>query len=193
MDGAHRILQCASGGRLMRYNVAQMLQEPVGSTRWHEVQAASAVLEGLQARHLEGWLKFTRTDMGIWVRGRLKAKVSAECSRCLTHVEEPLDTEISEQFYPTVDTSTRTSIAASLLEDGAFWINATNELDVREAFRQNLIGHLPMKPLCRQDCAGICEQCGVNRNQSKCHCGDETIDPRWARLFELFPSTDDGA
>lgn len=176
----------------MRFNVAQMLQEPIGSTRWHKVQEARASWEGLQARHLEGWLKFTRTDMGIWVLGRLTAEVSAECSRCLTHVEEPLDTEISEQFYPSVEISNGTAIVTPLLEDGAFRIDATNELDVREAFRQNLITSLPMKPLCTPECAGICPDCGVNRNESKCHCGEDERDPRWARLIELLPSADIG-
>ena len=176
----------------MRFNVAQMLQEPIGSTRSHRVQEASAFWEGLQAWHLEGWLKFTRTDMGIWVLGRLTAEVSAECSRCLTHVEEPLDTEISEQFYPTVDIFAGRAIAPPLLEDGAFRIDATNELDVREAFRQNLIASLPMKPLCKPDCAGICPDCGTNRNESKCRCGEDVRDPRWARLLELLPPTDSG-
>ena len=130
--------------------------------------------------------------MGIWVLGRLTAEVSAECSRCLTHVEEPLDTEISEQFYPSVDILNGTAIPVPLLEDGAFRINATNELDVREALRQNLIASLPMKPLCTPECAGICPDCGVNRNESKCHCGEDERDPRWARLIELLPSTDTG-
>ena len=176
----------------MRFNVAQMLQEPTGSVRWHRIQEAKASWEGLQARHLEGWLKFTRTDMGIWVLGRLTAEVSAECSRCLAPVEEPLDTEISEQFYPSVDISTGTAIAAPLLEDGAFRIDATNEVDVREAFRQNLITSLPMKPLCKPECAGICPDCGVNRNESECHCGGDKRDPRWAALDDVFPSTDTG-
>ena len=101
-----------------------------------------------------------------------------------------MDTEISEQFYPSVDISTGTAIASPLLEDGAFRIDATNELDVREALRQNLITSLSMKPLCKPECAGICPECGVNRNESKCHCGEEVRDPRWAALNELLPSTD---
>lgn len=177
----------------MRFNVAQLLQEPVGSTRWRQVQEAGALLDGLQAQYLEGWLKFTRTDMGIWVLGRLRANVSAECSRCLTHVEEPLDTEISEQFYPTVDILNGTAITSPMVEDESFRIDATNELDVREAFRQVLIGAMSMKPLCRHDCAGICPDCGINRNESKCSCGEDYRDPRWAQLFELFPTTDEGA
>ena len=177
----------------MRFNVAQLLQEPVGSTRWHRVQEAGALLDGLQAKSLEGWLKFTRTDMGIWVLGSLRANVSAECSRCLAHVEEPLDTEISEQFYPTVDISSGTAKTSQMIEDGSFRIDATNELDVREVFRQVLIGTMSMKPLCKLDCAGICPDCGVNRNESKCNCGEGYRDPRWAQLFELFPTTDEGA
>ena len=130
--------------------------------------------------------------MGIWVLGRLTAEVSAECSRCLADVEEPLNTEISEQYYPSVDTSTGTAITAPLVEEEAFRIDATNELDIREALRQNLITSLPMKPLCKPECAGICPDCGVNRNESQCHCGEDERDPRWARLIELIPSTDTG-
>lgn len=130
--------------------------------------------------------------MGIWVLGRLTAEVSAECSRCLADVEEPLNTEISEQYYPSVDISTGTAITAPLVEEEAFRIDATNELDIREALRQNLITSLPMKPLCKPECAGICPDCGVNRNESQCHCGEDERDPRWARLIELIPSTDTG-
>lgn len=130
--------------------------------------------------------------MGIWVLGRLTAEVSAECSRCLADVEEPLNTEISEQYYPSVDISTGTARTAPLVEEEAFRIDATNELDIREALRQNLITSLPMKPLCKPECAGICPDCGVNRNESQCHCGEDERDPRWARLIELIPSTDTG-
>lgn len=177
----------------MRFNVAQMLQEPVGSIRWHRLQEASASWEGLQAWHLEGWLKFTRTDLGIWALGRLTAEVSAECSRCLIHVKEPLDTEISEQFYPTVDITNGTVIALPMMEEAAFRIDATNELNVGEALRQTLIASLPMKPLCKEDCAGICANCGIDRNQSECRCGEDQRDPRWAQLLQLLPSTDTGA
>jgi len=67
----------------MQYSVAQMLQEPIGSVRQHQVQETNVTLDDIQAKRLEGWLKFTRTDIGIWVKGRLKIEVSSQCSRCL--------------------------------------------------------------------------------------------------------------
>ena len=176
----------------MQYSVAQMLQEPIGSVRQHQVQETNVTLDDIQAKRLEGWLKFTRTDIGIWVKGRLKIEVSSQCSRCLEGFDSPLDTEISEQFYPAVELTTGAAIAAPVLEE-AFRISPTNVLDTREALRQNIISRLPMKPLCNPECAGICPECGVNRNKAECHCEVRTVDPRWERLLELLPPTDKGS
>ena len=49
----------------MEYNVAQMLQEPMGSVRQYQVQETSVTLDEVEVNRLEGWLKFTRTDIGI--------------------------------------------------------------------------------------------------------------------------------
>lgn len=45
---------------------------------------------------------------------------------------------------------------------------------------------LPMQPLCREDCAGLCPCCGVDRNQSSCDCAREAVDPRWEKLKHLM-------
>ena len=154
----------------MRFNVAQLLQEPTGAVRWHEVRETAAVWEGFRVRQLEGWLKLTRTDRGIWAQGRLAAETTVECSRCLAPVDELLETEFSEQFYPLADFATGAD-AALMLEDEAFSIEADQELDVREACRQNLLTRLSLQPLCKADCAGLCPGCGVDRNAAACRCG----------------------
>jgi uncharacterized protein len=177
----------------MEYNVAQMLQEPMGSVRQYQVQETSITLDEVEVNRLEGWLKFTRTDTGIWVKGRLKAEVSAQCSRCLRDFNSPLNTEIDEEFYPAVELKTETALAESVTEEESFKISPTNVLDIREAFRQNIVSRMPMKFLCKQDCAGICPDCGVDRNEAECHCDIRTVDPRWERLLELLPSTGEGS
>ncbi len=174
----------------MEYNVAQMLQEPMGSVRQSQVQETSVTLDEVEVNRLEGWLKFTRTDIGIWVKGRLKAEVSAQCSRCLKGFDSPLNTEINEEFYSAVEVKAGTALAESVMEEEAFKISPTNVLDIREVFRQNIVSRMPMKPLCKQDCAGICPDCGVDRNEAECHCDVRTVDPRWERLLDLLPSTD---
>jgi uncharacterized protein len=58
-------------------------------------------------------------------------------------------------------------------------------LDVREVIRQNALLAIPMKPLCKEDCAGLCSQCGKDLNTKQCKCIKQEIDPRWAKLVNL--------
>jgi uncharacterized protein len=187
------LLVCRRMEGHMEYNVAQMLLEPIGSVRQFEIQETFVALDDVEVNRLEGWLKLTRTDIGIWVKGRLKLEVSSQCGRCLKGFNAPLNTEINEQYYPAVELTTGAAIAAPVLEEEAFRIGPTNVLDTREALRQNIVSRMPMKPLCHQDCAGICPECGVDRNEAQCLCVVRTVDPRWERLLELLPSTDKGS
>jgi uncharacterized protein len=66
-----------------------------------------------------------------------------------------------------------------------FWIDLSNNLDASEAIRQGLISETPMAPLCQPDCAGICPECGTNRNTNPCECETDHIDPRLAGLLDL--------
>tara|TARA_B100000470_G_C19499888_1_gene262598 strand:- start:34 stop:567 length:534 start_codon:yes stop_codon:yes gene_type:complete len=177
----------------MNYNVAQFLQEPTGSVRHYRVQEEIVFLGDVNAKCLEGWLKFTRTDSGIWIKGPLAMDVSTQCSRCLEEFDVQLKTEITEEFYPTVVPKTGSVVADPVIDEEAFLINLANELDTREAVRQHVVSILPMKPLCKRDCAGICPHCGVNSNEVQCHCDVTPMDSRWERLIELLPSTEKGS
>jgi len=70
-------------------------------------------------------------------------------------------------------------------------------MDLTEPVRQALLVALPMKPLCREDCAGICPQCGANRNETQCGPAEETVDDRWSGLRSLrledFPASQNRA
>ena len=178
----------------MEYNVAQILQEPTGSVRHYEVQEEIIDLGDVQAKHLKGWLKLTRTNSGIWIQGRLEMDVSTQCSRCLEDFNAPLATEITEEFSPTVGPKAGSAkVGPATDEEEAFLISLTNVLDTREAIRQSIVSILPMKPLCKQECVGICPHCGVNSNEVQCHCNVTRTDSRWERLLELLPSTEKGS
>jgi uncharacterized protein len=69
----------------------------------------------------------------------------------------------------------------------AFTIDAHHILDLSEAVRQYTVINIPMKPLCKPNCAGLCPQCGANRNEAPCQCPQEQGDPRWAVLQQLLP------
>jgi uncharacterized protein len=94
----------------------------------------------------------------------------------------PLD--IEEEYYPIIDIN----IGAKLPppdESGAFTIDERHILDLTEAIRQYKVMALPMKPLCREECAGICPTCGKNLNEGPCDCPSDEADPRWAELLKL--------
>ena len=178
----------------MEYNVAQILQEPTGSVRHYEVQEEIIDLGDVQAKHLKGRLKLTRTSSGIWVQGRLGMNVPTQCSRCLKEFDSPLGTEITEEFSPTVVPKAGSAeVGLATDDEEEFLISLTNVLDTREAIRQSIVSVLPMKPLCKQECLGICPHCGVNSNEVQCHCNVTWTDPRWEQLLELLPSTEKGS
>ena len=59
------------------------------------------------------------------------------------------------------------------------------ELDLCEAVQEQVIMALPVRPLCREDCRGLCPVCGADLNEESCTCAEKTVDPRWKALSEL--------
>lgn len=149
----------------MRFLVAQQLREPIGSSRSYKIEE-SLELEGC-SHPVKGEVDFLRTSRGILVKGRVLISLEAVCSRCLCSFLFPLNLEIEEEFYPTVD-----PVRGYVLPPypDAFTIDERQFLDLTEALRQNAISNMPIKFLCRPDCAGLCPQCGANLNEGPCLC-----------------------
>ncbi len=162
----------------MVINVSQQLKEPVGSIRHHRVSKGSS--GGL----LDGELTLLRTDRGILVRGTLTTSIQAVCSRCLSAFDQRLTLNIEEEYLPTADPPTGTSLSKG--EEGTFVIDEQQQLDLGEAVRQYSLLALPMKPLCREGCAGLCPSCGHNLNLGSCSCPSRAADPRFSQLASLF-------
>ena len=75
--------------------------------------------------------------------------------------------------------------AFKALDDG--WAVVTpRRPDLSELIRQTLLVSLPLQPLCREACAGLCPQCGKNWNEGPCDCPTETVDPRFSALASLL-------
>jgi uncharacterized protein len=168
----------------MEINVSQQLKAPIGNVREYEIDDISDVMGKGLNNEIKGRVKLTRTNRGILVQGSLKTGVPLECSRCLKSFENPLTINIEEEYFPIIDVNSGTAL--EIPDDpGSFMIDEHHILDLREAIRQNSLLAIPMKPLCREDCAGLCSQCGKNLNESTCDCNNEVIDPRWAKLAQL--------
>ncbi|MFC1937166.1 DUF177 domain-containing protein [Chloroflexota bacterium] len=168
----------------MQINVAQLLKEQIGSTRNCAVDAAVDVA-GNDSR-VQGEVKLTRTDRAVLVEGVLHTEVQVSCGRCLSMFNCPLTIKIEEEYYPAIDVLTGAPLSLAD-EPGSFTIDEHHNLDLTEAIRQYVMVAIPMKPLCREDCAGLCPQCGKNLNQGPCGCRPEKMDSRLTKLAELVP------
>ena len=169
----------------MYYNVAQLLKEPVGSTRTYRTDERVPIADGAGDVNAHGQFSLMRTDKGVWVRGKLALRVRVVCSRCLNGYAQVLEFLMDEEYLPIVDINTGQTIHVPESAEGTFTIDHRHVLDLREALRQYTITHQPMKPLCTPECRGLCPICGSNRNDYRCSCQEGTIDRRWSPLLRL--------
>lgn len=118
-------------------------------------------------------------EAGILVlSGYLQGDVSVLCGRCLEPFKLTINTEIDEFYY---------SELINGEEPGEEWVKFKgNKLDVSGELIKSILADLPMKILCSQDCKGLCPICGINRNQGKCSCANDDIDPRLELLKKLL-------
>ena len=168
----------------MQINVAQLLQSPVGTKRGYKVSEAVDVVGDGNSRPVEGEIKLLRTNRSILARLALQTEVELTCSRCLSTFISPLTLNFEEEYIPTIDVVSGVRLPAPE-EPGAFTIDEHHTMDLTEAICQYAMMAIPIKPLCREGCAGLCQQCGQNLNLGQCKCPVQEIDQRWSTLTEL--------
>ena len=174
----------------MQINVSQQLRLSIGSVRDYEISDIIDVIDGGSDSLVQGRVRLMRTDRGILVKGVLDTGVELACSRCLSLFQCPLTLNIEEEYFPTTDVVSGVSLPLPE-EPGCFTIDEHHVLDLTEAIRQCALLDIPMKPLCRKDCAGLCPNCGHNLNRGPCNCPPQGVDPRWSELSKLALVSDD--
>jgi uncharacterized protein len=116
--------------------------------------------------------------------GRVQTTLELPCSRCLEPFLWPVDAEFDLRYHPRAQNSGEGE--REIEEDDlatAFYDN--DEIDLGQLMLEQFYLSLPMKPLCADDCAGLCPVCGTNLNRSTCQCDRNWKDPRLAPLKAL--------
>jgi uncharacterized protein len=132
---------------------------------------------------------------GVLVTGTARAPVEGECVRCLEPVGWQLDADFQEMFsYPDADTRTaRRDEAGDDAEDEDDTPQLEDDLfDLEPVLRDAVVLALPMQPVCRDDCPGLCSQCGARLADDPDH-HHEVTDIRWAALQDLKNQDKNGA
>ena len=170
----------------MQVNIAQFLKESTGAIRALEFDGSDLVLEDGSRAGVDGELRITKTDRGIWVEGALSIGVEGTCSRCAKPIDYRVDVQVSDEFLPKVDVVTGSRLRHDDVGDAdTSSIDNQHVLDLSQAIGQYREAALPLAPLCKEECEGICPECGSDRNEIACGC-EPSPDPRWDKLKELL-------
>ena len=177
----------------MLINVSTLLQEPLGHTRTYEVDHEPVAVPELHfAQEITGTLRLIRSERGVLVTAQLDlAPVAVQCGRCLEMFETLVEVEFDEEYVLDHDPGTGRRAEVDVDE---FRIDRQRHLDLSEAVRQYEESALPLRPLCRPDCRGLCPRCGHNLNTGLCGCAAAASNDRWSALARLQErlGTEDG-
>jgi len=162
----------------MLFNVAQLMKSVVGTSFVTDFQENDEVAlddDFNVAGPITGHARMRRTNQGLLVDGWVDLSLELTCTRCLKDFEQSMHVPFEEQFYPTIDILTGMPTPAFDGEE-IFPLDDHHQLDLTEAVRQNVLLTLPMVRLCKEDCQGLCSQCGKDLNLGPCDCKPEGDD-----------------
>lgn len=153
-------------GTMRALRIAVPLDDPMGL----EVLAVPAGAE------VDLDLRLESVAEGVLVSGTAAATAVGTCARCLIEVTEPVVAGIRELFaYPD-------SATAATTEEDEIPLLLDDRIDLEQVVRDEIVTALPMAPLCRPDCRGLCVECGGRFDDLEPDHSHEILDPRWAAL-----------
>lgn len=117
-------------------------------------------------------LDLTNTGLGVIVKGKVKASLNADCSRCLDSFKHSINIYIDDIFL-------KEKVEGGLEEKQLI---VDDKIDIGPLIDQSIILNIPIKLLCKADCMGLCPKCGKNLNKELCMCKEAPIDVRWDKL-----------
>lgn len=119
--------------------------------------------------------KIENVGSGLLVTGDLSTSLKVSCSRCLETAEIKIDQSFGDMLYP-----------VGSQPDEEDFVYEGRQVDLGPMIEEITMLAVPIKPLCRADCKGLCGRCGANLNEGPCGCPPENVDMRLAKLKEFF-------
>jgi len=159
-----------------RLNVGFIAHEQVGYSREFLFEIPALVLEDLPLHDLVGHITVSRTPQGLLFQAHLEATTPAECVRCLEPFEQKLVADFTELY----------AFSPKNAGESGLLYPESGQIDVAPLVREYMWLDFPIKPLCAEDCKGLCPVCGANRNVEDCGHTVEHIDPRLEILKTLL-------
>ena len=174
----------------MIFNVSGLLSGTLGESRQHEIENEQLTVADRLLTHINGPIYLIRTDRTVILDADITAVTQETCSRCLEAAPVNIRVKMDEEFYPLnmdiMDHLNSNDHHNAHYYDPALIIDQRNVLDLTEGLGQALVAAIPIAPLCKDECLGICAICASNRNLIDCSCPQSRSDLRWKSLDNLL-------
>lgn len=133
-------------------------------------------------------MQATLTSMtdGVLVSGSAQVQIAGECGRCLDEISYEQDIDFSEMFFLPEVAAKLTADSEAEDADELLTISDEDSVDLEPVLRDALVLKLPFQPLCRDDCPGLCQECGQRLADLPADHHHEILDPRWSALRSLL-------
>lgn len=155
----------ANPRRPLRLNVGFLRYQSIGVSRDFKFDFPELTLEDdTYLKYFLGSVRISRTPQGLLVQADFQGQLELECARCLEPYEQDLQWSFTELYA--FDRRSITDSGLILPEDG--------HIDLEPLMRDYALIEVPINPLCRLDCRGLCPECGENLNQID--CGHRQLD-----------------
>jgi len=162
---------------LLRLNVGFIIHQTVGYSRDFPFDVPAIRLQpDLDLLEFNGQVRVTRTAQGLLVQTTMRAAIPSECVRCLSGFIQPLEIDFTELY----------AFSHNSVTDSGLLVPENGKLDLSSLIREEMLLAVPIKPICRPDCKGLCPVCGENLNETRCNHGHEEVDPRLGDLKSLL-------
>lgn len=161
----------------LRLNVGFVVAQSAGFSRDFPFEIPQInIPPDLELNELYGSVRATRTPQGILLQSYASVEIDLECVRCLTEFQQLLHIDFTELY----------AFSKRYVTDSGLLMPETGIIDLAPVLREYFLLEIPISPLCRQDCKGLCPVCGNNLNESQCYHEDDSGDPRFSSLKELL-------
>lgn len=133
---------------------------------------------------VRGTLSVRKIGGEITVSGTLKTEIVFECSRCLKDSRREIEIPVGVVYHSADEVGSERHELKNDEMDMSFYQGET--IDIGELVTEQVLLSLDMKPLCRDDCRGLCPSCGADLNMEACGCGPRAVDPRFEALKHIM-------
>jgi uncharacterized protein len=163
--------------RPFRLNVGFIVHEEVGYKHefpfeFEQIQ----ISDDLVLRNFEGIVSVGRTPQGLIVQGDFSAETTLECVRCLTDFDHELNWDFTELY----------AFNKKSVSESELLLPEDQQIDLQPLIREYALLEIPINPICKPNCKGLCSVCGENLNEVDCGHSDLTEESPFSELKDLL-------